>query len=81
MKNISINKLKDFEGKEVQLNGWIYNLRSIFFEINNSLSTYMPNSDISRINNGDTLLRVDNHFKNDRQLIFHKMEFTKFRIK
>ena len=36
---------------------------SIFFEINNSLSTYMPNSDISRINNGDTLLRVDNHFK------------------
>ena len=29
MKNISINKLKDFEGKEVQLNGWIYNLRSI----------------------------------------------------
>ena len=23
----------------------------------------MPNSDISRINNGDTLLRVDNHFK------------------
>ena len=36
---------------------------SIFFEINNSLSTYMPNSDISRINNGDTLLRVDNHFR------------------
>ena len=29
MKNISINKLKDFIGKEVQLNGWIYNLRSV----------------------------------------------------
>ena len=29
MKNISINKLKDFIGKEVHLNGWIYNLRSV----------------------------------------------------
>ena len=29
MENISINKLKNFIGKEVQLNGWIYNLRSI----------------------------------------------------
>ena len=29
MKNISINKLKDFIGEEVQLNGWIYNLRSV----------------------------------------------------
>ena len=36
---------------------------SIFFEINNSLSTYIPNSDISRINNGDTTVRVDKHFK------------------
>ncbi|MBR98482.1 MAG: thiamine biosynthesis protein ApbE [Flavobacteriaceae bacterium] len=36
---------------------------SIFFEINNSLSTYIPNSDISRINKGDTTVRVDKHFK------------------
>lgn len=36
---------------------------SIFFEINNSLSTYILNSDISRINNGDTLVIVDNHFR------------------
>ncbi len=36
---------------------------SIFFEINNSLSTYISNSDISRINNGDTLLKVDKHFR------------------
>ena len=48
----NINRLKLQDG-----------IDSIFFEINNSLSTYMPNSDISRINNGDTLLRVDNHFK------------------
>ena len=36
---------------------------SIFFEINNSLSTYISNSDISRINNGDTLIKVDKHFR------------------
>ena len=29
MENVAINKLKDFVGKEVQLNGWIYNMRSI----------------------------------------------------
>ena len=29
MENVTINKLKDFIGKEVQLNGWIYNMRSI----------------------------------------------------
>ena len=29
MKKVAINKLKDFIGKEVQLNGWIYNMRSI----------------------------------------------------
>ena len=29
MENISINKLKNFIGKEVQLNGCIYNLRSV----------------------------------------------------
>ena len=29
MENISINKLKNFIGKEVQLNGWIYNIRSV----------------------------------------------------
>ena len=25
----TISKLKDFEGKEVSLNGWVYNMRSI----------------------------------------------------
>ena len=29
MKQTTINKLNNFIGKEVQLNGWIYNLRSI----------------------------------------------------
>lgn len=36
---------------------------SIFFEINNSLSTYIKKSDISRINDGDSLIKVDKHFR------------------
>lgn len=36
---------------------------SLFTEINRSLSTYLPNSDISKINRGDSLLIVDDHFK------------------
>lgn len=35
---------------------------SLFTVINHSLSTYHPNSIISQINNGDTLVRVDAHF-------------------
>lgn len=36
---------------------------SLFFEINKSMSTYMPSSDISKINNGDSTVVVDHHFK------------------
>jgi thiamine biosynthesis lipoprotein len=36
---------------------------SLLYLLNKSLSTYLPNSDISKINRGDTLLIVDNHFR------------------
>ena len=36
---------------------------SVFYIINKSLSTYLPLSDISKVNNGDSLLVVDEHFK------------------
>ncbi|WP_405383655.1 FAD:protein FMN transferase [Maribacter sp. LLG6340-A2] len=36
---------------------------SVFKVINHSLSTYMPNSDISRINNGDSTVIVDHMFQ------------------
>lgn len=36
---------------------------SIFVVINNSMSTYLDDSDISRINRGDTTIRVDQNFK------------------
>jgi len=35
---------------------------SLFFEINKSTSTYIPTSDISKINKGDTTVVVDHHF-------------------
>jgi len=35
---------------------------SLFFEINKSTSTYIPTSDISKINKGDTGIVVDHHF-------------------
>jgi len=37
-------------------------LDSLFFEINKSMSTYIPTSDISKINNGDTSIVVDQFF-------------------
>ena len=37
-------------------------LDRLCLDCNNSLSTYIPNSDISRINNGDTSSEVDNNF-------------------
>lgn len=37
-------------------------LDSIFQVLNHSLSTYLPDSDISKINKGDSLLEVDTHF-------------------
>ena len=36
---------------------------SIFYVINKSLSTYLPQSDISKINSGDTTAVVDHHFR------------------
>lgn len=36
---------------------------SIFKDFNNSLSTYLPDSDISKINRGDSTIIVDNYFK------------------
>ena len=36
---------------------------SIFEVVNRSMSTYMPNSDISKINKGDSTLQVDHMFK------------------
>lgn len=36
---------------------------SVFETINHSLSTYLPDSDISRINNGDTTVVVDHMFE------------------
>jgi len=41
---------------------------SLFFLINKSLSTYIPTSDISRINKGDTSVVVDDYFIE----VFHK---------
>ena len=37
-------------------------LDSILGEINNSMSTYIAESDISKINRGDTTVKVDDHF-------------------
>ena len=36
---------------------------SLFAVINSSMSTYIPNSDISKINSGDSLVITDSHFK------------------
>lgn len=36
---------------------------SIFYVLNKSLSTYLPQSDISKINKGDTTVVVDHHFR------------------
>ena len=41
---------------------------SLFLSINNSISTYSPTSDISKINKGDTTVVVDHHFKKVFQL-------------
>jgi len=43
---------------------------SLFHLINKSLSTYIPNSDISKINRGDTTIVVDDYFKE----VFEKSE-------
>ncbi|MFC7357685.1 FAD:protein FMN transferase [Jejudonia soesokkakensis] len=38
-------------------------LDSVFYKVNKSVSTYMPQSDISKINAGDSTIQVDNIFK------------------
>ena len=38
-------------------------LDSLFFSINKSLSTYIPSSDVSKINKGDTSIEIDSYFK------------------
>ena len=38
-------------------------LETLFNQVNTSMSTYLPESDISRINNGDTTVVTDVHFK------------------
>lgn len=50
---------------------------SIFYEVNKSLSTYLPESDISQINRGDSTLVVDHHFKavfNKANLLWYKTQ-------
>lgn len=54
----NIQYVADISEQEVQ-NG----VDSIFYVINKSLSTYLPQSDISKINRGDTTVVVDHHFR------------------
>jgi thiamine biosynthesis lipoprotein len=43
-------------------NEYIKQIDSLFYLINKSLSTYIPTSDISKINKGDTTITVDDYF-------------------
>ncbi|WP_234971588.1 FAD:protein FMN transferase [Mesonia phycicola] len=52
--------IKFFSEEEVN---WEKGLDSIYEVVNKSMSTYLPNSDISKINKGDTTIVVDNMFK------------------
>lgn len=50
---------------------------SLFYKINNSLSTYIPNSDISKINKGDSTILVDEYFLevfNKSKIIFEETD-------
>lgn len=38
-------------------------IENVFFNINKSMSTYLPNSDISKINKGDSTVVIDAYFK------------------
>lgn len=53
-------QIKFFHPEELELQK---GLDSIFEVINHSMSTYQEDSDISRINNGDTTIRVDENFR------------------
>ena len=54
----SIKYTSDIPERQVQKG-----IDSLLYLLNKSLSTYLPNSDISKINRGDTNLIVDNHFR------------------
>ena len=47
---------------DIPIKNFKTSLDSIFNEINHSMSTYIPESDISKINNGDRNILVDDHF-------------------
>jgi len=51
--------IKYFSDRDIQFEK---SLDSILGTINNSMSTYITKSDISRINRGDTAVKVDDHF-------------------
>ncbi|MCF4102390.1 FAD:protein FMN transferase [Gillisia sp. M10.2A] len=53
-------QVKLFSNKELEIDK---GLDSIFTVINNSMSTYQEDSDISRINKGDTTVVIDDNFK------------------
>ncbi len=50
----------DYSSSDEVLNG----VEDAFYVLNKSLSTYLPNSDISKINAGDSTIVVDQHFVN-----------------
>ena len=52
-----------YKGKTNQYAQYQKSIDSLFQGINQSLSTYWPDSDISKINRGDSLVVVDSHFK------------------
>lgn len=54
-------QVKFFSPEDLQIER---SLDSVFEVINSSLSTYRTDSDISRINAGDTSVKVDEHFRN-----------------
>ena len=56
----SIKYTSEIPEKQVQKG-----IDSLLYLLNKSLSTYLPNSDISKINRGDTFVIVDNHFRKD----------------
>lgn len=59
---------------DVNENSFSKSFDSLFYRINKSLSTYMPNSDISKINGGDTTVIVDDYFKEvfEKSLTIHR---------
>jgi len=52
--------VKFFSEKEI---AWEKGFDSIFDAVNKSMSTYVPDSDISKINNGDASVQIDEMFK------------------